>query len=57
MGVSEVKKLFIIRKGRRGPQIPDLFFSDKMEAKKHRNTLGEGHVVSYGPDHKKYQSN
>lgn len=55
---TQMKKLFIIRKGRRGPAIPDEFFSDKMLAKQRRDELGEGHVVSYGPDHKKYnQSN
>ena len=53
-----MKKLFIIRKGRRGPAIPDEFFSDKMIAKQRRDELGSEYVVSYGPDHKKYnQSN
>jgi hypothetical protein len=49
-----MKKLFVIRKHKNGPAVPDLFFSDKMEAKKHRNSLGDNHVVSYGPDHKKF---
>jgi hypothetical protein len=49
-----MKKLFIIRNYRNGPMIPDLFFSDKMDAKKKRNELGGNHVVSYGPDHKKF---
>jgi len=49
-----MKKLFIIRKHKNGPAVPDLFFSDKMEAKKNRDSLGEGYVVSYGPDHKKF---
>ena len=51
-----VKKLFIIRKGRRGPAIPDEFFSDKMLAKQRRDELGSEYVVSYGPDHKKFKS-
>jgi hypothetical protein len=49
-----MKKLFIIRRHKNGPMIPDLYFSDKMEAKKKRNELGDNHVVSYGPDHKKF---
>ena len=48
-----MKKLFIIRKHKNGPAVPDLFFTDKMEAKKYRDSLEAGHVVSYGPDHKK----
>jgi hypothetical protein len=49
-----MKKLFIIRKHKNGPAVPDLYFSDKIEAKQKRNELGDSHVVSYGPDHKKF---
>jgi hypothetical protein len=51
---TQMKKLFIIRKGRRGPAIPNEFFQDKMIAKQRRDELGSEYVVSYGPDHKKY---
>lgn len=50
-----MKRLFVVRKYKNGPVVPGFFFSDKMEAKKYRDSLGEGHVVSYGPDHKKAQ--
>jgi len=52
-----MKRLFVVRKYKNGPVVPGYFFSDKMEAKKYRDSLGEGHVVSYGPDHKKAQNN
>lgn len=52
-----MKRLFIVRKYKNGPAVPGLFFSDKMEAKKARNELGDNAVVSYGPDHKKSQPN
>lgn len=55
---TQMKKMFIIRKGRQGPVVPNEFFQDKMVAKQRRNELGSEYVVSYGPDHKKYnQSN
>lgn len=51
-----MKKLFAIRHTSSKKPIPDLFFSDKMLAKRHRDELNKtepGHVVTYGPDHRK----
>jgi len=55
-----MKRLFIIRRGKRGEPVRDddhsvLTFPSKMEAKKVRDNLGADYVVSYGPDHKLYK--
>jgi len=55
-----VKRLFIVRRGKRGEPVRDddhsiLTFPSKPEAKKLRDHLGGEHVVSYGPDHKLYK--
>ena len=54
--IDDMKRLFMLRKKRRGAAITDdngdpLYFSNKMEAKKVRDTMGGGTVVSLGPDH------
>ena len=50
-------RLFILRQGRKGKAIPDVYFNNKMDAKYARDSgaYGEGVVVSYGPDHRRYQ--
>jgi hypothetical protein len=54
-----VKRLFIIRRGKRGEPVRDehsvLTFPSKQEAKAVRDSLGAEYVVSYGPDHKLYK--
>jgi hypothetical protein len=55
-----MKRLFIIRRGKRGEPVRDddhsvLTFPSKPEAKKMRDILGDEYVVSYGPDHKLYK--
>lgn len=57
-----MKRLFIIRRGKRGEPVRDddhsiLTFPSKPEAKKMRDSLGAEYVVSYGPDHKLYKGN
>ena len=57
-----MKRLFIIRRGKRGEPVRDddhsvLTFPSKPEAKKMRDILGDEYVVSYGPDHKLYKGN
>lgn len=53
--------LFVLRYGKSGPMVPVLgttqpmYFSNKMEAKRHRDLLGAPVVVSYGPDHKLFK--
>lgn len=47
------KRLFVLRKYKNGPVIPDLFFGNKMIAKAKRDQLGGDTVVSYGPDHRR----
>jgi len=47
--------LFCLREQRKGLPMP-YSFPTKMEAKKKRDEIGGTTVVSYGPDHKKYQS-
>lgn len=49
-----MKKLFVLRESKKGKIIPDLYFDNKMEAKKARNERGGTTVVSYGQDHKLY---
>ena len=54
-----MKRLFMLRHGRGGSPVRDdknevLYFGSKPEAKKIRD-LHNGAVVSYGPDHNKYQ--
>lgn len=54
-----MKRLFMLRRGgNRAPIVGDtglpLYFSDKMAAKAARDQLGDGAVVSYGPDHTKF---
>lgn len=51
-----MKRLFVLRQYRKGPVIPDLYFDNKMEAKKRRNMLGGRTVVSYGPDHRLFNN-
>lgn len=52
-------KLFLLRERKGGRPIRDakgdiLTFPDKQQAKMVRDTIGNGTVVSYGPDHKLY---
>lgn len=52
-------KLFCIRLASSKKPIPGLYFSDKPSAKKERDALtaatSQPHVVTYGPDHRKFQ--
>lgn len=53
-----MKRLFMLRHGRGGNPVRDedgtpLYFGNKMEAKKVRE-LYKGAVVSFGPDHDKF---
>lgn len=48
------KRLYQLRKYPKGPTIPGIYFSDKSAAKAVRNQMGDGTVVSLGPDHKDY---
>jgi hypothetical protein len=55
-----MKRLFILRNGKRGAPIRDsrnevLAFASKPEAKAARDALGGDHVVSFGPDHSKFK--
>lgn len=54
--MTRPKRLFILRKYRKGPALEGLYFHDKMEAKRHRDMLGGDTVVSYGPDHRLFRS-
>jgi hypothetical protein len=48
-------RLFAIRDLVTGKTIPNLFFSNKGEAKQKRDELGATtHCVTYGPDHRHY---
>lgn len=55
-------RLFLLRSKKRGPAVRDdkgkvLYFSNKPDAKKHRDSLiaeTPTIVVSYGPDHHKF---
>lgn len=51
-------KLFTLRNTTTNKIHPDTFFADKMKAKKARDLIseqtGQPHVVTYGPDHKKF---
>lgn len=53
-------KLFALRNTSTNKIKPDTFFADKMLAKKARDQLveqtGQPHVVTYGPDHRKYKA-
>ena len=50
-------RLFVIRdpKGKfyTNPDGSLVTFQHKMLAKRHRDSLGQGYTVTYGPDHKK----
>ena len=51
-------KLFAI-KSPTGKIIPGLYFPDKSKAKSARDELNKtesGHVVTYGPEHRRYKS-
>ena len=48
------KRLYVLRKYKEGPVIPNLYFENKMDAKAKRDELGDGTVVSIGPDHYRY---
>ena len=52
------KRLFILRKGRNGAAIDNVFFSNKQDAKTARDSgaYGDKLVVSAGPDHRNYSS-
>jgi hypothetical protein len=55
-----MKRLFIIRRGKRGEPVRDddhsiLSFPSKPLAKQVRDQLGGEYVVSYGPDHHKFK--
>lgn len=50
-------RLFQIRSLTTGKTVPDLYFSDKVAAKKKRDELGaEQHRVTYGPDHRSFRA-
>lgn len=50
-------RLFAIRDLQTGRLIPNLYFGDKLEAKKKRDALGKNtHCVTYGPDHRHYKT-
>ncbi len=53
-------KLFALRNTNTNKIRPDTFFANKMLAKKARDAVsaetGQNHVVTYGPDHKKYKA-
>lgn len=49
-----MKRLFMLRKRRGGPSIPNVYFDNKAKAKTERDKLGGETVVSYGPDHYKF---
>lgn len=53
-------KLFAIKNTNTNRIVPDTFFSDKMLAKKARNSIseqtGQAHVITYGPDHKLFKA-
>jgi hypothetical protein len=54
-----MKRLFILRRGKKGTAVLNdddqpLYFANKMTAKAERDRLGDGIVVSYGPDHSKF---
>jgi hypothetical protein len=52
-----VKRLFVVTDTHTGSIIPDLYFNDKQQAKRHRDELNKDSVpsnrycVSPGPDH------
>lgn len=52
-------KLFGIRQHNSKTPIPNLFFQDKRVAKTERDAIslatGITHLITYGPDHRKYQ--
>lgn len=55
-----MKRLFVLKQYKSGPVVLDsttnqpLYFANKQEAKKIRDSLGGNTVVSYGPDHRLY---
>ncbi len=58
-----MKKLFAIREASTNKLLPNLFFSDKMQAKTYRESVNPKddnnkevmkYVVTYGPDHRKF---
>ena len=53
-------KLFAIRNASTNKIKDDTFFANKMQAKKARDLIveqtGQPHVVTYGPDHRKYKA-
>lgn len=54
-------RLFMLRTQRKGPLVTDQFgepvyYDNKMAAKLHRDRLGGRTVVTFGPDHKLYES-
>lgn len=50
-------RLFAIRDLQTGRLIPNLYFGDKLEAKKKRDALGKNtHCVTYGPDHRHFKA-
>lgn len=58
--MEQMKRLFIIRRGKHGEPLRGddravLWFPDKQEAKRYRDSLGGGFVVSYGPDHWRFK--
>lgn len=52
-------KLFALRNVSTNKIYPNTFFVDKMQAKKARDLIseqtGQPHVVTYGPDHRKFK--
>lgn len=53
-------RLFVLRHGVKGPMVrgedgTPLYFSNKVDAKRHRDSIDSKAVVSYGPDHKRFK--
>lgn len=53
-------RLFAVREYKRGPLVKDwsgtpVYFGNKQDAKRYRDVLPEGAVVTLGPDHKLFK--
>jgi len=54
-------RLFALRQQKRGQLVKDqsgavIYYDNKMDAKQHRDRLGNNAVVTFGPDHKLYNT-
>ena len=55
-------RLFALRTQKRGPLVKDqsgavIYFDNKVNAKRHRDGLANDTVVTFGPDHRLYNTN